>query len=93
MAVEISFKKLRYYWPVYFLVAIPLGLVLLFNYYPIFNGVVHIFYRWDGNMIEEFTGLDNIRKVIRDMDLWRSFGVVGIFIVSNLFVLRKVLSD
>ncbi len=85
MAVEISFKKLRYYWPVYFLVAIPLGLVLLFNYYPIFNGVVHIFYRWDGNMIEEFTGLDNIRKVIRDMDLWRSFGVVGIFIVSNLF--------
>ena len=85
MAVEISFKKLRYYWPVYFLVAIPLGLVLLFNYYPIFNGIVHIFYRWDGNMVEEFTGLDNIRKVIRDMDLWRSFGVVGIFIVSNLF--------
>ena len=103
MAVEISFKKLRYYWPVYFLVAIPLGLVLLFNYYPIFNGVVHIFYRWDGNMIEEFTGLDNIRKVIRDMDLWRSFGVVGIFIVSNLFkmiipiitavILHHIISD
>ena len=103
MAVEVSFKKLRYYWPVYLLIAIPLGLVLLFNYYPIFNGVVHIFYRWDGNMIEEFTGLDNIRKVIRDMDLWRSFGIVGIFIVSNLFkmiipiitavILHHIISD
>ena len=103
MAVEISFKKLRYYWPVYLLVAIPLGLVLLFNYYPIFNGAVHIFYRWDGNMVEEFTGLDNIRKIIRDMDLWRSFGVVGIFIVSNLFkmiipiitaaILHHIISD
>jgi ABC-type sugar transport system permease subunit len=85
MAVEVSFKKLRYYWPVYLLVAIPLGMVLLFNYYPIINGFIHIFYRWDGNMIEEFTGLDNIRRVIRDSDLWRAFGVVGIFIFANLF--------
>jgi raffinose/stachyose/melibiose transport system permease protein len=36
-------------------------------------------------MIEEFTGLDNIRRVIRDSDLWRAFGVVGIFIFANLF--------
>jgi raffinose/stachyose/melibiose transport system permease protein len=62
-----------------------LTLVLLFNYYPIFNGFVHIFYRWDGNMVEEFTGFSNIVKLINDADLWRSFIVVGIFIVSNLF--------
>ena len=29
MAVDVSVKKLRYYWPVYLLVAIPLLLVLL----------------------------------------------------------------
>lgn len=85
MAITISTSKLRYYWPVYLLVALPLALVLTFNYFPIFNGVVHIFYRWDGDMVEEFTGLRNIVQMAHDPDLWWSFGVVGIFIVSNLF--------
>jgi raffinose/stachyose/melibiose transport system permease protein len=66
-------------------VAIPLTLVLVFSYFPIVNGFVHIFYRWDGDMISEYVGLDNIRKMLMDTDLWRSFGVVGIFVVSNLF--------
>jgi raffinose/stachyose/melibiose transport system permease protein len=85
MAVQVSVKKLKNYWPVYLLVAAPLALVLVFNYFPIFNGFVHIFYRWDGDLIEEFTGLENLIKVARDTDLWKSFIVVGIFIVSNLF--------
>ena len=84
MAVEISRKKLKHYWPVYLLIAIPLALVLIFNYYPIFNGFVHIFYKWDGDMVEEFIGFGNITKMFHDMDLWRSFGVVAIFIASNL---------
>ena len=50
MAVNISRCKLKNYWPIYILVAIPLALVLTFNYFPIFNGFVHIFYRWDGDM-------------------------------------------
>ena len=85
MAVEVTAKKLKNYWSVYMLAAIPLALVLVFNYYPIFNGFIHIFYRWDGDLIEEFTGLENLMKVIHDTDLWKSFVVVGIFIVSNLF--------
>lgn len=85
MAVTISSGKLRYYWPIYLLVAIPVALVLIFNYYPIFNGFVHIFYRWDGDMVEEFIGLGNIIKMFHDKDMWTSFWVVGIFIASNLF--------
>lgn len=85
MAVEVSFSKLKNYWSIYLLIALPLALVLVFSYYPIINGFVHIFYRWDGNMVEEFTGLENLRKVIHDTDLWKSFFVVGIFLVSNLF--------
>ena len=85
MAIEVSPRKLRFYWPVYLLVALPLLLVLVFNYYPIINGFIHIFYHWDGDLIEEFTGLDNCRKAMRDSDLWLSFGVVGIFIASNVF--------
>ena len=85
MAVKVSAKKLKNYWSIYLLAAVPLGLVLLFNYYPIFNGFVHIFYRWNGDLIEEFTGLENLIKVAHDTELWKSFIVVGIFIVSNLF--------
>lgn len=85
MVVQVSFRKLKNYRSVYLLVALPLALVLVFNYYPIVNGFIHIFYRWDGDMIEEFTGLENIFKVMRDTDLLKSFIVVGIFIVSNLF--------
>lgn len=85
MAINISRNKLKNYWPIYILVAIPLALVLTFNYYPIVNGFVHIFYRWDGDMVEEFVGLQNIYKLAHDIDLWRSFIVVGIFVIANLF--------
>lgn len=103
MAIEITRKKLKNYWPVYFLVALPLGLVVVFNYFPIVNGFVHIFYRWDGDSVEEFAGFGNIVKMFHDDDLWKSFGVVGIFIVANIFkmvisilaavVLHHVVSD
>jgi raffinose/stachyose/melibiose transport system permease protein len=85
MAVEVNAKKIKHYWPVYLLVLPPLILVLVFNYYPILNGFIHIFYLWDGDMIEEFTGLSNIVKVLHDTDLAKAFLTVGVFIVSNLF--------
>jgi len=85
MAVEVSAGKLKYYWPVYLLVAIPLVMVLIFSYYPIFNGFIHIFYEWDGDTVEEYVGLGNVYKIMHDTDLWKSFGVVGIFVLANLF--------
>ena len=85
MATEVSVKKLRFYWGIYGLVLIPLVMVLLFNYYPIFNGFIHIFYQWDGDAVEEFTGLENLKNVLTDAQVWRSFFVVALFVVSNLF--------
>jgi raffinose/stachyose/melibiose transport system permease protein len=85
MAINVSVNKLKHYWPVYILIAVPLALVLVFSYYPIINGFIHIFYEWDGDTVEEFVGLGNIYKVMNDTDLWKSFGVVGIFVISNLF--------
>ena len=76
-------SKLKEYWKNYFLVLFSLILVLLFSYYPIFNGVKHIFYRWDGDAVEEFIGLGNITKLIHDAALWRSFKVLIIFILAN----------
>lgn len=103
MAVVVSRQKLKHYWPVYLLVALPLALVLTFEYFPIFNGFVHIFYRWDGDLVEEFIGLGNIIKMAGDVDLWNSFLVVIVFLVANLFkmiipiiaavVLHHIVSD
>ena len=81
----ISSKRLKHYWKCYLLVALPLALVLVFSYYPIVNGFVHIFYRWNGDNIEEFTGLENLARMFGDGDLWRAFTVVMIFIVANVF--------
>ena len=85
MATDISVKKLRFYWGLYSLILLPLLLVILFNYYPIVNGFIHIFYLWDGDAVEEFTGLQNIIAVVSDIKVWKSFGVVGLFVVANLF--------
>ena len=78
-------KRWRYQWKSYLLIALPVILILVFNYFPIFNGFIHVFYRWDGDRIEEFVGLGNIRKMAHDAELWRSFGVLFIFVTANLF--------
>ena len=103
MAVEVPMKKLRYYWPVYLLIAVPLIMVCVFSYFPIYNGFVHIFYRWNGDTVEEFIGLGNIMRVLQDATLLHSFGVVLIFVIANVFkmivpiliavVLHHVISD
>lgn len=84
MAVEVSAKNIRNYWTLYALIVAPLALVLTFNYFPIFNGFIHVFYRWDGDMVEEFIGLENVFRLFNDSGLLRSFGVVLIFILANL---------
>ena len=81
--IEVSFSKLKSHWPKYLLVLAPLFMVLLFSYWPIVNGFIHIFYRWDGDTIEEFVGLGNIYRMFNDAALWRSFGVIFIFIIAN----------
>ncbi len=81
--LDIPLSKLKYHWPKYLLILSPLFMVLLFSYWPIVNGFIHIFYRWDGDTIEEFVGLGNIYKMFGDADLLRSFGVIFIFIIAN----------
>jgi len=79
------FRQLKRNGRTYLLIALPLCMVIVFNYWPIFNGFIHIFYRWDGDTVEEFIGFGNIVKIASDIDLWRSFIIVGVFIASNLF--------
>ena len=40
MAVEVPMKKLRYYWPVYLLIAVPLIMVCVFSYFIFQNSTI-----------------------------------------------------
>lgn len=81
--IIIPANKLKSHWTKYLLVLLPLSLVLFFSYAPIVSGFIHIFYRWDGDMVREFIGLNNLRRMIDDRELWRSLGVLLIFILAN----------
>ena len=84
MAKLVTFGRLKRYWKLYFLLVPSLGLVLLFSYYPVLNGIYHSFFRWNGADISEFIGLSNFVKIFHDTGLHRSFGVVLIFVFANL---------
>lgn len=81
----ISSKNIGSYWMAYLLLLLPLTLLLLFDYHTFFSGLTHMFYRWDGNMTEEYIGLENFRQLISDKELFRSILVVIILAAANVF--------
>ena len=64
MPKVISFKQIRYRWPVYLFILPSLFLICVFSYYPAINAIYHSFYRWNGSAIEDFIGLDNFRDLL-----------------------------
>ncbi len=81
---EVPLNKVKYYWKIYLLIFLPLALIFIFAYYPIINGLVHMFYRWDGDTVEELVGFKNLIQLFKDKELWHSFFIVFIFIIANL---------
>jgi len=67
---RISWRNLRENWIVFlFLVPTVLG-VAIFSYIPAIEALRHSFYNWDGAFTEEFTGLDNLRRILGRFTLW-----------------------
>ena len=64
MAKEISFRKLAGYWPLYGFVLPSALLVALFAYFPAGSAMYHAFFRWNGDYIEQFVGLQNFRQAL-----------------------------
>ena len=84
-ARRIGLSKLRYNWTLYLLVLPSALLVGVFMYYPAVSGVTHAFYRWDGSFIEEPVGLGNFARAVRDPLLGKSFIVVLVLVLANVF--------
>jgi len=73
-------------WSILYLLMMPtiVGLIV-FTYFPNLETIKYAFYKWDGSLTEEFTGLSNfIYAFTKDPRFWNGFGLVGIFLLANL---------
>jgi ABC-type sugar transport system permease subunit len=81
---NITFSNLGKYWYLYFLVLPSLILVASFEYYPAGSAMFHAFFRWNGDYVNEFVGMQNFAEALRDPVLGYGFMLVGILIFANL---------
>ncbi len=81
----VRFRHLKSYWPLYLLLVPSLALIAAFMYFPAFSGIYYSFFRWDGDELATFIGLENFHRAFGDPRLGYSFIVVGILFVANLF--------
>ena len=81
---RISLAQLKYHWKIYFFALPSFAMIALFQYYPALSGAFHSFFRWNGADINEFVGLENYVKLLKNEQLWQSFRVALIIGVWNI---------
>jgi raffinose/stachyose/melibiose transport system permease protein len=99
----VRLRQIKSHWPLYLLLLPALGLIATFMYLPAATGILHSFYRWDGDELATYIGADNFTKAFTDPTIRHAFAVVGILFVANLFkmipsiitavVIHRVISD
>ena len=82
---HVTFRNIGSYWMNYLLLLLPLTLLLLFDYHTFLNGMMHMFYEWDGGAVEKYIGLDNFKKLFQDSEFLQSVLVVLILTTANIF--------
>ncbi|MBN1865424.1 MAG: sugar ABC transporter permease [Victivallales bacterium] len=82
---DISLKRLKHYWPLYFFVLPSALLVATFSYYPAVSAMYHSFFRWNGEDISIFIGTANFKRVLGNYWLWIAvlLGFAGILYTSK----------
>ena len=70
MAKEVSLKRLVSYWPLYLFILPSVALVATFAYFPAFNAMYHAFFRWNGDYINIFVGVDNFKRALGQPLYW-----------------------
>ncbi len=99
----VKLRQIRSHWPLYLLLLPALGLIAAFEYWPAGSGVVHSFFRWDGDELATYIGTQNYTRALTDPTIGSAFVVVGILFAASLFkmvpsiitavVIHRVVSD
>lgn len=69
----------------YLLLVPTFALLIVFSYYPVFSGIYHAFFRWDG-YYESFVGLQNFQRFFRDPALiqaWKNIAYLLVFTLAT----------
>ncbi|MFN5059724.1 MAG: carbohydrate ABC transporter permease [Chloroflexota bacterium] len=74
-------------WIGWLFVAPALSLNLLFDWYPMFEGIYRSFYRWDGYSTAVFVGLENFQKIFNDSIFWGSVANMLFFLVMSIVLM------
>ncbi|MCL5269568.1 MAG: extracellular solute-binding protein [bacterium] len=88
-AVSHALSRRRYgahYAPLTFVLLLPtFALLATFNYFPVISGLCHAFTHWEEGVQATFNGLDNFRRMARDIYLFTGLGNLAILIAAGLF--------
>lgn len=60
---------------------------LLFEYYPMLDGIYHSFFRWNGSTVERFVGLENFIRIFKDSAFWTSVYNMLFFLFFNILLM------
>lgn len=60
---------------------------LIFDWYPMFEGVYRSFYRWDGYQTAVFVGLDNFIAIYNDEIFWVAVGNMLFFLALGVILM------
>lgn len=79
-----KWQFVRYKWA-YMLLAVPVGLVLLWQYYPLLRGTVMAFQDYNVRGFSKWVGMDNFAEALFDSEFWYSIWVTMKY--ASLFAL------
>lgn len=77
----------RQMWIGWLFVAPALLLNLVFDWYPMIEGIVRSFYRWDGYSKAEYIGLENFQRIYADSVFWTSVANMLFFLVTSIVLM------
>ncbi|MEY2846484.1 MAG: hypothetical protein RL076_2030 [Chloroflexota bacterium] len=77
----------RQMWIGWLFVAPALLLNLVFDWYPMLEGIVRSLYRWNGYSTAEYIGLENFRKIYTDRVFWTSVANMLFFLVTSIILM------
>lgn len=76
----------------YALILPSLGFTLIFDYYPILNGMKQSLYDWNGVNIDRFVGLQNFRQILTDPVFGHAMANVLFFLTANIVLMLPTLT-
>ncbi|MBM4412508.1 MAG: sugar ABC transporter permease [Chloroflexi bacterium] len=74
-------------WIGWLFVAPAIALNLLFDWYPMFDGIYRSFFRWDGYSTAVYVGFENFRKIFNDSVFWTSVANMLFFLITSIVLM------